>query len=276
MIKAKKRIFVALFIAIFYIIINVSALDTSNDHDLTISLDTNQTSGANNQDLTISLDTVNMSGANNQDLTISLDTNSTSGANNQDLTISIDTNSTSGANNQDLTISIDTNSTSGANNQDLTVAIVFQGSKEYPTTIVSLSSTWLTSSSSFSLSCSDIWASCTNTYLKIVNYDESCSALSAGSSGTLDCTGLSCKKKLCFYSVDEKGNQETLKSITFTIVAYKTTAGSPTGWNFSNVNSPSVTVRSGNPTNWTWRQTEPLSGRQVIHGSPENWSWISE
>jgi hypothetical protein len=52
--------------------------------------------------------------------------------------------------------------------------------------------------------------------------------------------------------------------------------GSATSWNFGGVGSSSVVVRSGSPTDWTWRTTQPLSGRQVPQGSATSWTWQSE
>jgi len=35
-------------------------------------------------------------------------------------------------------------------------------------------------------------------------------------------------------------------------------------------------VRSGTPTNWTWRQANPSSGRKVPQGTLTNWVWDDE
>lgn len=147
-----------------------------------------------------------------------------------------------------------------------------------PSTSCTPNGDWTTAARAFSLSCSDDASGCSATYYKIIDATAACgtTGFTAGTSGTISCTG-SCNKTVCYYSVDVANNQESVKkSAAFTIVTYTTMTGSATSWNFGGVGSSSVVVRSGSPTDWTWRTTQPLSGRQVPQGSATSWTWQSE
>jgi len=60
--------------------------------------------------------------------------------------------------------------------------------------------------------------------------------------------------------------------------SYKTMVGNATAWAWNIIYSTDTAnkVRSGTPSDWTWRTWEPGSGRKVPQGTADNWTWGPE
>ena len=89
------------------------------------------------------------------------------------------------------------------------------------TTINPNGHSWTNQDVSFSLTCSDLGSGCSRTYYKIIDEWDACGSFgySTGTSGSVSCSsGSTCKKRICYYSVDNAGNTESVhKSATFYI-----------------------------------------------------------
>ncbi len=88
--------------------------------------------------------------------------------------------------------------------------------KTAPVTTISQDGTsgWSAQDVSFTLSCTDVGGLCQPSF-KIVDATQTCdsSGTTSGTSGTVSCSqGSACEKKVCYYSVDDSGNQETVKT----------------------------------------------------------------
>ena len=102
---------------------------------------------------------------------------------------------------------------------------VYHCDKVPPSTTISPDgSSWTNSDVNFSLSCSDDSSGCNATYYDIISSSGSCpsagdSAYSSGTSGTVSCgSGSVCEESVCYYSVDNAGNVESVhKSNVFYI-----------------------------------------------------------
>ncbi len=98
--------------------------------------------------------------------------------------------------------------------------VEFKVDKTAPTTSITPNGhSWTNQDVSFTLTCSDSGGSgCSTTYYKIINYGETCGTTGyvAGTSGTVTCASESvCKKRVCYYSLDNAGNQEDVKISDF-------------------------------------------------------------
>ena len=83
------------------------------------------------------------------------------------------------------------------------------------TELSSNGSDWVSHNISFSLTCTDIGSGCFKTYYKIINDSQQCSSVvnfTGGSSGEITCSAnQECIKKLCYFSQDVVGNNESVK-----------------------------------------------------------------
>ncbi len=94
--------------------------------------------------------------------------------------------------------------------------VEFKVDKIEPTTTINPNGHgWTNQDVSFTLTCTDSGGSgCDTTYYKIINDGGGCgtTGYTAGTSGTVSCpSGSVCKKRVCYYSVDNAGNQENVK-----------------------------------------------------------------
>ncbi len=83
-----------------------------------------------------------------------------------------------------------------------------------PTTSISPDGQTCGKDVSFTLSCSDSGSGCNQTYYSIINNGDSCPAVgsyTSGTTGTVSCpSGSVCQKRVCYYSVDNVGNVESV------------------------------------------------------------------
>ncbi|UCD07222.1 MAG: right-handed parallel beta-helix repeat-containing protein, partial [Candidatus Aenigmatarchaeota archaeon] len=82
------------------------------------------------------------------------------------------------------------------------------------TTINPDGQSWTNNDVGFTLTCVDPISGCDTTYYKIIDDGQPCgSGYTPGTSGTVTCSaGQTCRKRVCFYSTDVKGNAESVKT----------------------------------------------------------------
>ncbi len=117
------------------------------------------------------------------------------------------------------TMSADTNAhvsdCDGVNDYSIKVCCEFRDQTPPVTTITPDGAPWAAQDVQFSLSCSDVGGSCSTRYYKIMDDGQDCGAsgFSTGATGYVTCDSASeCAKRVCYYSVDDSGNQESVKA----------------------------------------------------------------
>jgi hypothetical protein len=109
---------------------------------------------------------------------------------------------------------------------------------------------WTSQNVQFSLSCSDEGGSCsTRIYYKIIDDVQDCgTGFSPGATDYVTCEpGSACTKKVCYYSVDDSGNQETVKNSSIFRIDKKlpeTSDSSDDNWHGSDVD---ITLACNDP-----------------------------
>ncbi|MEM5843707.1 MAG: hypothetical protein QXX07_00090 [Candidatus Aenigmatarchaeota archaeon] len=141
------------------------------------------------------------------------------------------------------------------------------------TTITPNGHAWTNQDVSFTLTCTDTGSGCANTYYKIINDGESCgTGFSTGTSGIVTCPSNSvCKKRVCYYSIDNSDNVESIKVSNIFYIDKEPPSTplpsvSPSGW--TNVNS----------FNFSWSVPSDGSGSGIsgyywhTNNNPDAWT----
>ncbi len=120
----------------------------------------------------------------------------------------------------------------GLEGKDTVVVNIVVTDTTPPTTTISPNGhSWTNEDVGFTLTCVDDYSGCSATYYTIINNDQTCpsSGYTSGQSGTVTCAdGSVCIKKVCFYSVDNEGNKESVKESNPFYIDKKAPTGSVT------------------------------------------------
>lgn len=117
------------------------------------------------------------------------------------------------------TISSDTNAhvsdCDGNNDYNIKLCCEYRDLVPPVTTISPDGMSWTGQDVPFTLACTDVGGSCQTTYYKIIDGSQNCgtSGFSTGATGSVACaSGSACIKRVCYYSRDDSGNQESNKT----------------------------------------------------------------